>query len=219
MYGIPQVKVQANDNDKENNMKPKMAKGRPRKFDTEQALDIALKLFWTHGYEGVSISMLADALGINVPSLYSAFGNKESLFIKTVERYTQLNSALYYNAVKEPTSYEVVKSILEGEVELVTQQDCPHGCMMIQGALVTSPAAESIREMMIDMRRMGEEWLAERFQKAKDEGDLPPQSDPAILACYVMVINSGLAIQAKSGVPREKLLQIVDIAMKAWPLI
>lgn len=198
-------------------MKPKTAKGRPRKFNTEDALDVALKLFWTHGYEGVSVVMLAEALGINVPSLYSAFGNKESLFIKTVERYMRLNSAMYDEAVKKTTSYEVVRSILEGEVELVTQQDCPHGCMMIQGALVTSPASESIRTMMTDMRRIGEEWLAERFQRAKDEGDLPANADPAILACYVMVLNSGLAIQAKSGVPREKLLEIVDIAMQAWP--
>ena len=64
-----------------------MATGRPRTFCVDQALDIALKVFWKKGYEGTSIDDLTDAMGINRPSLYSAFGNKEQLFRKALDRY------------------------------------------------------------------------------------------------------------------------------------
>lgn len=194
-----------------------MAKGRPRQFDPETALDTALKLFWQHGYEGVSVNQLAEAIGIRIPSLYAAFGNKEALFLKAVARYSELNGSLYHNALAKPTAREVAQAILEGEVELVTRPNCPDGCLMIQGALVTSPASEPIRQMMSDMRATAERWMAERFERARQEGDLPPDADPAALACYLMTLNSGLAVQAKSGVSKALLEQVVAVAMRNWP--
>jgi AcrR family transcriptional regulator len=96
-----------------------MQRGRPRNFDKAEALDAALKLFWKHGYEGTSMAMLTDSIGVNVASLYAAFGNKESLFLRCVERYSELNGDLYHESFKKKTARDVVRSILEGEVELV----------------------------------------------------------------------------------------------------
>jgi len=194
-----------------------MQRGRPRNFDKAEALDMALKLFWRHGYEGTSMAMLTEAIGVNVASLYAAFGNKESLFVQCVERYSELNGDLYHKSLKKKTAGEVSRSILEGEVELVTRRGTPDGCLMIQGALATSPDAERIRKMMAQMRAMAEKWMADRFRKAVDEGDLPSDADPAALACYLMTINSGLAVQAKSGVGKKQLLKVVEIAMREWP--
>lgn len=194
-----------------------MARGRPRAFDRAAALDSALKLFWQHGYEGTSVSMLAAEIGVNVPSLYGAFGNKESLFLQCIERYSELNGRIYHESFEKKTAREVARSILEGEVELVTRRGSPDGCLMIQGALVTSPDSESIRTMMADMRATAEKWMADRFRRAVDEGDLPPDADPAALACYLMTVNSGLAVQAKSGVGRARLMKVVDAAMRNWP--
>lgn len=194
-----------------------MGKGRPRTFDIDKALETALHLFWQHGYEGASISLLAEAMGINVPSLYAAFGNKEQLFLKTIERYSEQNGCMYLDSLPKPTSREVARAILEGEVELVTREGTPDGCLMVQGALVTSPNSEPIRKMMADMRGMAEGWMRDRFQRAKEEGDLPADADPAALACYLMTLNSGLAVQARSGVTRDLLMKVVDIAMVSWP--
>ncbi len=180
-------------------------------------MDTALKLFWQHGYEGTSIAMLAKAIGVNVPSLYAAFGNKESLFLQCVERYGDLNGKLYQESFKKPTARQVARGILEGEVELVTRRGTPDGCLMVQSALVTSPESEAVRKQMADLRSMAEGWMAERFQQAVDEGDLPPDADPAVLACYLMTVNSGLAVQAKSGVRKPQLLKVVDAAMRNWP--
>lgn len=195
-----------------------MPRGRPRKFDKAAALDSALELFWRHGYEGTSISMLAAAIGVNVPSLYAAFGNKESLFLECVERYSELNGGIYHESFRKKTAREVARSILEGEVELVTRRGAPDGCLMIQGALATSPESESIRKMMAGMRGTAEKWMAGRFERAVDEGDLPPDADPAALACYLMTVNSGLAVQAKSGVKKRQLLKVVEVAIRNWPI-
>ncbi len=194
-----------------------MAKGRPRNFDVDAALDVALRLFWTHGYEGVSVAKLAAAMGINVPSLYAAFGNKEQLFIKAVERYGCQNGGFYHRAFKLKTAREVAEYILEHEVKLVTMPDAPDGCLMVQGALVTSPESEAIRAMMASMRMTAERWMAERFAQAKKEGDLPADADPKALACYIMTVNSGIAVQAKSGVPRRMLKRVAALAMQQWP--
>lgn len=195
-----------------------MPRGRPRNFDTAEALDTALKLFWRHGYEGTSVAMLAEAIGVNVPSLYAAFGNKESLFLRCIERYGELNGKMYHESFKKGTAREVARSILEGEVELVTRRGTPDGCLMVQGALATSPESEPIRKMMAGMRGMAEKWMVERFRQAIDDGDLPPDADPVALACYLMSLNSGLAVQAKSGVGKKQLLKVVDIAMRNWPV-
>lgn len=194
-----------------------MPRGRPRKFDKAQALDTALKLFWAHGYEGTSVALLAEKIGVNVPSLYAAFGNKEALFLASVERYGQLSGDIYHTSFKHKTAREVARAILEGEVELVCRQGCPDGCLMVQGALVTSPESEKIRSMMAHMRRTAEKWMEERFIQAQNDGDLSKEADPAALACYIMALSSGIAVQAKSGATKEELMAVVDVAMQGWP--
>src|SRR5690606_14967856 len=99
----------------------------------------------------------------------------------------------------------------------VTRRGCPDGCLIIQSALVTSPHSEKIRKMMAKMRRTAEKWMEERFARAKKEGDLPKSADPAALACYIMAVNSGIAVQAKSGASKKELERVVDIAMRSWP--
>ena len=197
----------------------KNLKGRPRKFDKENALKIALHLFWRHGFEGVSIATLAKEMGINVPSLYSAFGNKEQLFFKSVELYGQTNANIYAPALAMPNAFEVAKSILLGEVDLVTNPDAPDGCLMVQGALVASPESQGLSNMMAKLRATAETWMADRFQKAIDEGDLPKTADAKALACFIMTVNSGIAVQARTGVGRKQLLQIVDYSLLAFKKI
>lgn len=194
-----------------------MPKGRPREFDYDAALDKVLALFWRHGYDGVSIAAVSDALGISVPSIYAAFGNKENLFLKSVARYAQSAGHIYHESFKKKTAYAVAKAILEGEVALVTQKDKPNGCMMVNGALVTGPESEQISRQMAQMRQTAEGWMAARFKQAKKDGDLPPNADPKALAAYIMTVNSGLAVQARSGVSRRDLKRVVALALANWP--
>src|SRR5579864_5306999 len=111
------------------------ALGRPRAFDTEEALDRAMQVFWRKGYLGTSLSDLTDAMGINRPSLYAAFGNKKSLFRKTLARYSTGPSDYLREALREPTARAVVERVLNGVVDLLTDPHTPRTCMWVHGAL------------------------------------------------------------------------------------
>ena len=110
-----------------------MPKGRPREFDTDGALDRALEVFWRKGYEGASLSDLTDAMGINRPSLYAAFGNKEELFRKVLARYVEGPAACVSKSLEEPTVRGVVEKLLSSAVDVVTDPKNPKGCLLVQG--------------------------------------------------------------------------------------
>ena len=112
-----------------------MAMGRPRAFDMDQALDQALHVFWEKGYEGTSIADLTEAMGINPPSLYAAFGNKETLFKKALDRYEAWRDEILEEAFAAPTAREAVTRLLLGTAERLSDKCKPRGCLMVQGAL------------------------------------------------------------------------------------
>src|SRR3989442_342282 len=96
------------------NGKPAKPRGRPREFDREAALERAIDVFWRHGYEAASVSDLTAAMGINPPSLYAAFGDKEKLFLEAVERYQQQRRESVTKVFDEaPTAKEAVHRVLQ----------------------------------------------------------------------------------------------------------
>lgn len=191
--------------------------GRPRAFDTEKALEKALELFWKKGYEGTSLSDLTDAMGINKPSLYAAFGNKEQLFLKAITLYENRPCAFFYPALEQPTAYKVAEYMLQGAASSMADKNHPHGCVIVQGALSCSEASESIKEALIAKRREGEVALAARLQRAQQEGDLPEHADPAILARYLGTILQGMAVQATNGATQDELLQVAELTLQNFP--
>jgi AcrR family transcriptional regulator len=194
-----------------------MPRGRPRSFDADAALDVALRLFWRHGYEGTSIAVLAQAIGVTVPSLYAAFGNKESLFLRAVEHYGRYAGRLYDEAFRAQSAKAAARAVLMGEVELVCGRGTPEGCLMVQGALATSPESEIVREKMARLRRQAEAEVADCFARFGSVGGLPAGWDPKTLAAYVMTVAAGLAVQAKSGMSRAQLTRVAEMAMLIWP--
>src|SRR5205809_2994773 len=117
-----------------------MPAGRPRAFDLDQALDQALEVFWKKGYEGASLPDLTKAMGINRPSLYAAFGNKEALFRKALDRYNEGPACHVHEALGEPSARRVVERMLCGSIDLITSSKNPRGCFMVQAALACGEA-------------------------------------------------------------------------------
>lgn len=195
----------------------KMAKGRPRKFNADTALNKALTVFWKQGYEGTSIDDLTEAMGINRPSLYAAFGNKEELFGKVMDLY-RADPASYVNrALEKPTAREVFAGLLYGVVDLLTNPENPGGCMFVQAALVCGDASKNIRTELAARRLGGEREIRERFERARTDGDLSIDSDPAILAKFAATLIWGLSVQSASGCSREELLQVAETSIRSWP--
>ncbi|MCJ8207897.1 TetR/AcrR family transcriptional regulator [Pseudomonas sp. RGM2987] len=191
--------------------------GRQREFDVDTALDAALCVFWRKGYEGASYTDLTQATGVERPALYSAFGNKEALFRRVLERYYERYLDFFPAALEQPTSREVAAHILRGAVEATTRYPDRKGCLGVQGALAGSDDAEPIRLALIDARAAGEASLRERLEQAKADGDLPQTANCAALAAFVMAMTHGMAVQAKAGFSREILEAVVEQALSTWP--
>jgi AcrR family transcriptional regulator len=194
-----------------------MAMGRPREFDVDAALDLALHVFWRKGYEGASMADLTEAMGITKPSLYAAFGNKEELFRKTLDRYVDGPGGYVQVALAKPTAREVVEHLLFEAAGAVTDPNHPPGCLAVQGALSCGEAAESIKQELMSRRAGAERDLRRRFERAVAEGDLPERADAADLARYISAILQGMAVQATGGANREQLRKIAEITMRTWP--
>ncbi|TFV49078.1 TetR/AcrR family transcriptional regulator [Bradyrhizobium niftali] len=192
-----------------------MGMGRPREFDADVALDQAMEVFWRHGYEGATIAQLTEAMGINPPSLYACFGNKEGLLKAALDRYTKLRDVWMDEVVAAPTARDVAERMLMGIAEKQTDPANPPGCLLVQGGIACGSGSENVPFELAARRGQNEDQLRDRFVRAKAEGDLKPSSDPAALARYVSAVSVGMGVMASSGADREALRQVANVAVQA----
>jgi len=192
-----------------------MGMGRPREFDAEMALDQAMEVFWRHGYEGATIAQLTEAMGINPPSLYACFGNKEGLLKAALDRYTKLRGVWMDEVVAAPTARAVAERMLMGIADKQTDPANPPGCLLVQGGIACGTGSENVPFELAARRAQNEDQLRDRFVRAKAEGDLKESADPAALARYVSAVSVGMGVMASSGADREALRQVADVAVQA----
>lgn len=195
----------------------KRPRGRPSVFDHEEALDKALLVFWTRGYEGASMAELTHALAINRPSIYAAFGNKEALFRKVMEKYLSGPVSYVSEAFKQPTAKQAVEMLLVKSAEFLGNPDHPKGCMLVQGALTCGQGAELIQQELAGFRKGYENALTKRLEFAQSQHDFPKEINPAEFAKYIATVHQGMSVQATSGATKEDLLAVVSLVLKNWP--
>jgi AcrR family transcriptional regulator len=188
--------------------------GRPRGFDEDAALEAAMRVFWEKGYEGATIADLTEAMGINRSSMYAAFGDKESIFHKVMERYRAGRMTYIRQALAQPSLREVVSGLIHGTAEFLSTPDNPRGCLLIQGALACGTDTEHVKLAMIDWRKSGEAALKKRLQQAQCEGELPAEIQPADFARYLSSIMAGLGVQAANGATRTELRRVAEISLR-----
>ena len=196
-----------------------LKRGRPRGFDADKALDRALRVFWRKGYEGTSLPDLTRAMGINRPSLYAAFGNKQALFRKAMDRYEEGPGAYVRRALEEPTARRVVTALLRGGIEMGSKRGNPRGCFSVQGALACGDSGECVRKEMCARREAWVAALRARLERAKSEGDLPGDANPATLARYVATVLNGMAVQSAGGASAAELRRVAEMALRAWATV
>lgn len=193
------------------------AKGRPREFCVDAALAAALRVFWSKGYEGTSLTDLTDAMGITRPSLYAAFGNKETLFRKALDLYEAEKLCYVGEALSEPTARRVAERLLRGSVDNQTSCEEPRGCLGVISSVACGEEAESIRSDVLERGKLARAALVERFSRAIDDGDLPAGSDVEGLTSFLYAILQGMAVQAGAGASRAELERLVDTSLTMWP--
>ena len=176
-----------------------------------------METFWAHGYDATSVSLLESKTGLAAPSLYAAFGNKQQLFQKSVERYRELTRPIHDNARKQPRSWLVAKHLLEGLVEFFTTVGNPKGCLVLLGAVSSGTSPDSIRNYLLGIRSKMVFDYTVRFERSIKEGDLPVDTDPYALANYLITLDCGLALQSKAGYTQADLMKVVSLALENWP--
>jgi AcrR family transcriptional regulator len=194
----------------------RVCKGRPREFDIDEALAAALRVFWTKGYEGASLTDLTEAMGVTRPSLYAAFGNKESLFHKALDLYEREKLCYVGEALKAPTSRGVAERLLRGALDMQTSSCEPRGCMRVISSM-TYAEDDSIRADLLERRASSQRALCERLERAIAEGDLPADTDVNGLASYLGAILQGMSIQSRSGATKAQLVSLVETTLAMWP--
>jgi TetR/AcrR family transcriptional regulator, copper-responsive repressor len=194
------------------------ARGRPRGFDREEALERAMELFWRQGYESTSIADLTKAMGINPPSLYATFGDKARLFLEAVEHYGCKGRQSPESILEEaPSAREAVERLLQNAAREFSDTCHPPGCMVVSAATNCSASSVPVQEALAARRKMAEAKIRQRLERGMKAGELPPRTACAALAKFYTTVIEGMSIQARDGASRKSLLATAAAAMRAWP--
>ncbi|MEU3370364.1 TetR/AcrR family transcriptional regulator [Streptomyces sp. NPDC006660] len=188
-----------------------------RAFDRDEALEVALREFWLHGYETTSVASLTRAMGINPPSLYAAFGDKRQLFTEVVQHYAATYGSYGARALAQPTARGAIETMLRLAAADFTDPSHPPGCLVISGATNCTPAAEDVKAELRAFREGTKQALEEKIDADIAAGRLPEGTDAGALATFYAAVIQGMSTQACDGVGREKLEHVVETALKAWP--
>lgn len=192
-------------------------RGRPREFCVDTALATALRLFWSKGYEGTSLSDLTEAMGITRPSLYAAFGNKEQLFRQALDLYEREKMAYVGKALEQPTARAVAKWLLEGAVATCTDEMESRGCLRVIHSTACGTEAQCIRDEVNKRGQAVADAFVVRMQRAIDEGDFDRPVNAEAITQYLIAVLQGLAVQAGAGSNREQLEAVVEQTLATWP--
>lgn len=195
------------------------ARGRPKNFDRAVALQQAMKLFWERGYEGASFDDLTATMGISPSSFYNSFGSKERLYQEATEAYMAAAGKWFARELDADTDTKTAfHCLLTAAAREFTRDDLPTGCMISLACTQVPPSLACLRDTMVGYRGAAESAMAARIQRGIDEGDIPEDTDVEALAAFYSALSRGLAVQARDGASRERLQEIVEVGMRAWPI-
>lgn len=195
--------------------------GRPRTFDRDEAVQQAMHLFWQHGYDSTSVSLLKANIGggISAPSFYAAFGSKEELFREVVDRYVathgQVNASLWDESL---SSREAIELSLRRSTKMQTERSHPKGCLLVVSASACSPEHDHIQKLLAKQRMRTREGFQQCVQRAVDAAELPANTQVRAFAMSLYGFLVGLSVQARDGASGAVLDAAVTEVIRNWDL-
>lgn len=196
------------------------ARGRPRGFDRQAALEKAMDVFWARGYAGASIAELTEAMGINPPSLYAAFGSKEELFKEAVRLYVETDDSCTLAMLEgDLSTRESIAAMLVACARSCAVPGKPAGCFLMLGAANGGPETDAAQDYLCDRRRDMGERIRLRLARGVADGELPPGLDLARVTAYFATVIKGMSIEARDGADIHTLSGVARSAMLGWDAI
>jgi len=186
-------------------------RGRPRSFDELEALKKATQVFWSKGYDGVTIDDLVAGMGVGRPSLYAVFGDKRTLFLRVLRAYAETRGALVAKAIFSPQPLrDSLASFLRYIVESATEEGSAVGCLFVCVAPLVDDA--EVRQFLQDGAAATVALLERRFRDGISAGEIPSDFPVAARASQVIDLVNGLTMRAKMGMARKTLLRDAEEA-------
>jgi AcrR family transcriptional regulator len=181
-------------------------RGPPRAFDADAVLDSARRVFWEGGFSGSSLDDLAGAMAMNRPSLYGAFGDKQALYLKTLERYRDESLVLMHEVLDPKRSLrEGLSAVYAGALAVYFAQNPARGCFLIGTAATEAVVSAPVRDLLRGSLIAFDKALERRFQIARESGEIDATADPAMLARLASAILHSLAVRARAGEDKADL--------------
>jgi len=195
-----------------------MKAGRKRSFDKQEVLDTAMRLFWENGFHGTALSDLTARTGLNKPSLYAAFGNKEQLFKASMDHYTQQYGSPLLNKLLEPETAPLemrLKAYMLATAQLVTDPQLPKGCMIVNSSCeaASETIPDEISKKLDEIKKNHNEFFIDFFKKEQAQGKLNKKYNVKQITSYINAVISGMGVLASSGASIKSLNDIIDIAV------
>jgi TetR/AcrR family transcriptional regulator, transcriptional repressor for nem operon len=189
---------------------------RPRQFDTDKALDNAMRVFWEHGYQATSVQDLMKAAGVQKQSLYSAFGDKRSLFLKCLNLYTkQILSEIQRMLNETDSALKGIERVMRFVTQASKSKSCPPGCLMANTALELGLSDPDVAAEIRSMFRGVEKILAAAVSKAQAQGEIDKSLNCVAIAQSLANTISGIRILEKTGVSKQQVRTVVETALAA----
>jgi AcrR family transcriptional regulator len=190
-------------------------RGRPRAYDADTAIAQAMSAFWQFGYSATSLDQLSDATDMNRPSLYAAFGDKRTLYLQTLDRYTERSKETIAQALDPQLSLaEGLQRFYDYALaSYLPSGDPARGCYLIGTAVTEALGDEEVRTRLASALREFERMVAVRIQQAHDDGEIDTTADPQALAMIALAVLYSLAIRARAGESRAVLRSVVATAI------
>lgn len=187
---------------------------RPREFDEQEALEKAMQLFWTKGYEATSMTDLTEAMGLNKGSLYAAFGSKHDLFISAIKRYLAGDRSAFLSSFDGPLPLKdaIRKHLTEYVGTFHKAVLVPRGCLAVNSLAELAAHDEEVAQLINRHIQGAVTFLTERIRKEQASGLLKSEKDARALAELVIVMELGLLSGTKGplrGIDDNRLVEIV----------
>lgn len=186
-----------------------------KQFDTEKALDAIMRTFWELGYEATSVDDLARATGLSRSSLYGAFGNKEKMFLKIIDRYLEVSRSSFFEMLDSDALRPALHGALSVLKARLSDKNSKAGCLLVLAAENSEQRSSAIRRRVVEAFADEERAFYDRIRKAQIDGELSVEADARALARFFAAQGRAMGINARVFNDPSMHEDIIQTALKS----